>query len=97
MLLLEKLAEAKLKQALDSGELDNLPGQGKPMVLDDDSAIPPELRAAYRVLKNSGYLPAELVLRKEIKQVEELLLIADTHDQKKKLVLKLSLLKAKLK
>lgn len=38
------------------GQFDNLPGQGRPQVLEDLSHLPEELRLAYRILKNSGYL-----------------------------------------
>ena len=39
--------------------------------------VPAEFRAAYRLLKNSGYLPAELQLRKDIQEAEQLLLQTD--------------------
>jgi len=96
MLFLDKLAENTIKAAIDRGELDNLPGCGKPMILDDDSGVPPELRTGYRLLKNAGYLPQELQLRTEVKKVEELLLLADCDCEKTKLTVKLSLLKSKL-
>ena len=96
MLVLYKLAEKKIKTAIENGELDDLPGQGKPLVLDDDSAVPPELRASYRILKNADYLPKELQLRKELRRVEELLLLVDTECEKKSLVQKISLLKSQL-
>jgi len=40
---------------------------------EDDSAIPEELRAAYRLLKNAGFLPPELQLRREVREAEQLL------------------------
>ena len=70
---LDRIAEARIREAIDCGELRDLPGEGKPLQLDDDSAIPEELRAAYRILKNAGYLPPELQLRKEIREAEHLL------------------------
>lgn len=73
MLLLHKLAEQKIRAAQERGELDNLPGEGRPLVLDDDSAVPAELRAGYRLLKNAGFLPAELEQLKQIRQLEALL------------------------
>ena len=73
MLFPDKIAEDIIKAAVARGEFDNLPGQGKPIVFDDTSGIPEELRAGYRILKNSGYLPPEIALRSEIKRVEELL------------------------
>ena len=97
MLLLDKIAEEAIRSAVALGELDNLPGQGKPMVLDDNSGIPPELRAGYRILKNAGYLPPELVLHTEIKRVEDLLRQANCDVVKKPLVVRLSLLKSQLK
>ncbi len=73
MKLLDRIAEARIQDAIDRGELRNLPGEGKPLQLDDDSAIPEELRAAYRILKNAGFLPPELQLRKELREAEQLL------------------------
>jgi len=49
MFLLDQLAEARILNALEKGELSNLPGEGKPLRLDDDSAVPEELRGAYRI------------------------------------------------
>ncbi|HEY7527996.1 MAG TPA: DnaJ family domain-containing protein, partial [Candidatus Deferrimicrobiaceae bacterium] len=60
------LAESKIREAMERGEFDRLPGAGKPLSLDDDSMVPHELRVAYRILKNAGCLPPELELRKEI-------------------------------
>ena len=33
------IAERKIQEAILKGELDNLPGKGKPLQLDDDSGI----------------------------------------------------------
>lgn len=74
MFLLDQLAEARILNALEKGELSNLPGEGKPLRLDDDSAVPEELRGAYRILKNAGFLPLELQARKELREAEQLLL-----------------------
>jgi hypothetical protein len=73
MTLLDRIAERRIQQAVERGEFDDLPGAGKPLVLDDDALIPDELRAGYRLLKNAGYLPPELQLNKEIKEAEQLL------------------------
>ena len=53
---------------MEAGEFDNLEGQGQPLKLEDDSHIPPELRMAYKILKNADCLPPELELRQEIVQ-----------------------------
>lgn len=73
MNLLDHITEARIQEAIDRGELRGLPGEGKPLRLEDDSAIPEELRAAYRLLKNAGFLPPELQLRREVREAEQLL------------------------
>lgn len=65
MWLLDQWAERHITDAQRRGEFDNLSGQGEPLVLDDDSAVPEELRSGYRLLKNAGCLPPELEQRKE--------------------------------
>ena len=73
MNLLDQIAEARIQEAIERGELRGLPGECRPLRLDDDSAIPEELRVAYRLLKNAGFLPPELQLRKEVREAEQLL------------------------
>lgn len=73
MSLLDQLAEKHILAAQRQGDLDNLAGAGQPLQLDDDSHVPAELRASYRILKNSGYLPPELELRREAVELDKLL------------------------
>lgn len=49
------IAERKIQEAIEEGQLDNLPGYGKPLELEDLSHIPPDMRMAYTLLKNSGF------------------------------------------
>ena len=69
----QKIAERKIKEALEKGEFDDLPGRGEPLPLEDDSHVPEDLRLAYKVLKNADCLPPEIELRKEIRQMEDML------------------------
>ena len=55
---LAALVERRLEEAAANGELSNLPGEGRPLDLDDDAMVPPELRVAYRILKNAGFVRA---------------------------------------
>ncbi len=73
MNILEMIAEEKIREAIRNGEFANLPGQGKPLQLEDLSHVPPELRAAYLLLKNAGILPEELQVKKEIIRLQDLL------------------------
>jgi len=73
MLTFEFLAEQRIREALERGEFDDLPGKGEPLPPEDAIDVPPELRVAYRILKNSGFVPPEVELRKDIATAEQLL------------------------
>ena len=96
MLLIDMLAEEQISAAIRRGEFDDLPGKGKPLVLEDDSAIPDALRVGYRILKNAGCLPPEQELRKEIRQVEALLYHAETDLEAQKIRRRLCLMRTRL-
>jgi len=57
--------------------------KNKPLPLEDDRFVPDDLKMAYKILKNSGYLPPEVEERKEIKKLEDL--IASTEDEHERL------------
>ncbi|WP_304163187.1 DUF1992 domain-containing protein [Lonsdalea britannica] len=65
MFIIDEWAERHITEAQKKGVFENLPGSGEPLHLDDNSFVPEELRAVYHVLKNAGYLPPELMDRKE--------------------------------
>ncbi|GBF32730.1 hypothetical protein DCCM_0926 [Desulfocucumis palustris] len=71
MEIFSRIAEEKIREAIRNGEFENLPGQGKPLRLDDLSSVPQELRAAYVILKNAGILPEELQLQKDIVSLQK--------------------------
>lgn len=82
MYLLDRLAEKRITEAAERGELDNLAGQGEPLDLDDDSLVPEELRSAYRLLRNAGYVPPEISLRREISNIEQLIATAASQEDR---------------
>ncbi len=67
------MAEEKIKEAIRDGQLDHLPGKGKPLQLEDLSAIPEDMRTSYHMMKNSGYLPEEVRLNKELVSLRDLI------------------------
>ncbi len=83
MNMFERIAENKILEAMEAGAFDNLPGKGRPLNLEEDSHVPPELRLAYRIMKMADCLPPELEVRKEIVQLQDLL--ADLPDESQKL------------
>lgn len=78
MNFLDQLAEANIRQAAGQGVFDDLPGAGRPLPPDDASHVPPELRAGYRLLKNAGYVPPEIDQAREIRQLRDLLCVAES-------------------
>jgi hypothetical protein len=60
-----------IRNAENSGEIKNLPGYGRPIVLEDDSHIPSEHRMMYKILKNAGVVPPEVELIKELAALKE--------------------------
>ena len=70
-------------EAMENGEFENLEGMGKPLTFEDETWIPEDLRIAYRLLKNAGYIPPEIELRNEVINLSSLLNTID--DDKKRL------------
>ena len=98
MWLLDQWAERHIAEAQAKGEFDNLVGSGEPLILDDDSHVPPELRAGYRLLKNAGCLPPELEHRREAIQLLDILKgIRHDDPQYQEVSRRLSLLELKLR
>lgn len=77
------IAEQKILEAMQERDLSDSKYKYKPLPLEDDSFVPAELKMAYKILKNSGYLPPEVEERKEIKRLEDL--IAATEDEHERL------------
>lgn len=96
MYLLDQIAERRIEEAVAHGVLDDLPGAGAPLELDDDAMVPEHLRPAYRLLKNAGYLPPELEAHAEIKEVEALLGRLEDGESRAAAAKRLSLLRARL-
>lgn len=57
---LNELIEQRIDEARRQGVFEDLPGAGRPLDLDDDRLVPEEVRAAFRILKNAGFVPPEV-------------------------------------
>jgi DnaJ homologue, subfamily C, member 28, conserved domain len=84
------IAERRIQEAILNGELDDLPGKGKPLKLEDESHIPEDLRLAYKILKNADCLPPELELKKEIVRLKDILAGLEDVDEKYHLMKRLN-------
>ena len=81
----EKLIEEKIREAMEKGEFDNLPGKGKPLDLDAYFATPADLRLGYSVLKSAGCLPIEVELQNEIESLKARLSACDDERERQAL------------
>lgn len=63
---LESLTEKALREAIEKGEFDDLPGKGEPIDLRENPFEDPDLRVVHRLLRNAGFAPAWIEERKDI-------------------------------
>lgn len=66
----EIIAENRIAEAVSRGELQGLPGEGRPLDLDDEDPLaPPEVRMAKRILRNAELTLGEVFgsLRDELR------------------------------
>lgn len=78
----DRIVEAIIKEAMERGEFDNLPGRGKPIDLSEYFETPEEVRLAYSVLKNAGMTSRAVDLLREIAELKQRL--AAVLDERKK-------------
>jgi len=83
---LEDPVEARIQEAMAEGVFDNLPGKGKPLNIAKYMAVPEHLRTAYHVLRNAGYLPEEVRLKRDMEELKEQIRQCRSDPEKKKLV-----------
>ncbi|EFL51726.1 DnaJ-like, subfamily C, member 28, conserved domain protein [Solidesulfovibrio fructosivorans JJ]] len=86
------IAEERIAASMRNGDFENLEGKGKKIVFEDDSMIPEDLRMAYKILKNAGYVPEELTQEKEIITAAELLAAATDEQERYRQMQKLNYL-----
>jgi DnaJ-like protein len=72
----ERIAENRIREAMQEGEFDNLPGAGKPLDLEGYFKLPEHLRVAFSILKSANCVPAEVELINEIATLEQQLAAA---------------------
>jgi hypothetical protein len=94
--VLDALAEARIEEAMREGAFDDLPGAGRPLALDDDLLVPEELRAAYRIVKNAGFVPPEIETRRERAHLAALIAALDDDEARRRALAKLALIDARL-
>lgn len=91
-MILDFIAERRIREAQERGDFDDLPGTGVPLELDDDALVPEDLRVAYRILKNAGLLPPQLEPHREIREIEGLLQQVEDEDRRARLLSRVNFL-----
>ena len=79
----QKIADEKIKEAIATGEFENLPGEGKPLDLDAYFATPEHLRMGYSILKSAEIIPEEMELLRQIENLKRSLESATNQVEKK--------------
>lgn len=77
--------EEILRQAVERGEFQNLPGQGKKLDLDEYFCTPEDRRVAYALLKSNGFVPEEVQLLKEVEVLQEQLRHTTNEEEQKQI------------
>lgn len=71
--IFDLLAEQRIQDALARGDFEGLPGAGRPLELEEEPFVSPEQRMVNHILKNAGFVPREVLLRKEIARLRKAL------------------------
>jgi DnaJ family protein C protein 28 len=64
--LWRRIAEEKIERAIAEGAFDNLAGAGKPLPVDEDALVEPDMQLAHHLLRSNGFAPPWIEERKEI-------------------------------
>jgi hypothetical protein len=76
----ERIAEQRLRQAIEEGWLKDLANRGEPLDLEEYFRTPEDIRLAYSVLKSANCVPEEVELRNEIARLQRAMASASADD-----------------
>ncbi|MFZ5766293.1 MAG: DUF1992 domain-containing protein [Thermodesulfobacteriota bacterium] len=93
---LARIAERRISQAIEEGSLSFAKWKNKPLPEDADPQVPDDLKMAYKILKNAGYLPPEIETKKEIQRLEELIAVTEDEHVRLRQMKKLNVLLIKV-
>lgn len=68
---LNRVAENRIRDAMEQGEFDNLALAGEPLNLDEYFSTPEQFRMAHSILKNANCVPVEVELLNEVSRLEQ--------------------------
>lgn len=53
----ESAVDRAIRKAMEEGEFKDLPGEGKPLDINDDPNTPADLQLAYKIMRDNGIAP----------------------------------------
>lgn len=68
---LRDLVEERIQAAMQAGAFDDLPGKGKPLQLEENPFVPPELRLAHKLLADANFAPDWIELDKKVRALRD--------------------------
>lgn len=90
MSIFDLLAEERIRAAQARGELSGLPGEGRPLVFEDDCLVPREVRMSNKILRNAGYVPPALADLRALGNLAEVLATTSDADASARLSLRMT-------
>jgi hypothetical protein len=94
--VLDLIAEQRIAEAAARGEFDDLPGAGRPVPPEDAALVPEDLRLAWRILRNAGFVPPEVEMLRDIGDLERCIEALSEGEARSAAVRKLQLLRLRL-
>jgi hypothetical protein len=91
-----KSVEEMIRAARERGEFDNLKGRGRPLDHSEYFAQPEELRVAHHLLRNSGFVPPEVELMRDLGEARSALAACQDPARRKELAARVEKLSIKL-
>jgi len=77
-----RIAELRIREAMEEGKFDRLPNSGQPIDLEWYFAMAPHLRLGFSLLRSNDCAPQEVELLKEIEEMERTLAAkTDQHER----------------
>lgn len=65
------LVERRIVEAMERGEFDNLPGQGKPLHIDSPPPVNEDLWWMLKIMRQANVVPDEIRYRKRVDELRE--------------------------
>ena len=70
----KSITDEIIQDAMEAGKFSNLPGEGKPLKLDDDIHTPEHLRLAHKLMRDNDIAPDWIIDGQELEALREAML-----------------------